>query len=175
VNAGRLCALTLLAGGCQHVTEIVVRVDSAVAVGASFDGPHGTQAQLGALSFVLDNLCFGTAIDTPEPEPRYASCVPLDGAGCLPVELGVVARGDWRDDELGVEVRGLAACPSGAETPTPYLVARARAPFVDGQVSLLSLRLDAGSVSDGTSAACPTVPIQGPLPAYEHGDGGGCP
>jgi hypothetical protein len=126
VSRALAVVLLLAAGACQSVTEIVVRVDSDLAAGAAFAASDGKQGRLSAVSFVLEDLAFATPIDVPEPEPTFTSCVPLSTAGCFPVELGAVARGDWSGRDFGIEVRGLSECSTGAPT-TPYLVARARA------------------------------------------------
>ncbi len=195
----RWCALALLACGCHSVTEIVVRVDSDLSAGASFMSPGHSVGTLDTLCFELAGLGFAELVAPPTPDPRYSAVLPLrtpalaTGA-CLPVELGVVARGDWSGGDLGlgldfgIEVRAQSSCD---DQVTPYLDARVRARFVDGQVSLLPVHLQAACATDAASGPfcaatercvveagvgrCETVTTEPTLAPYVALPSAGCP
>lgn len=161
--------LALVLGGCRSVTELVVRVGSDVAAGDAFDAPGGgggATGRLGAIAFGLEDLGFGTPIE-PLDQPGFSRCVPLQAGDCFPIELGVVAAGDWDGRDFGVEVRGLGSC--AAPSAPPYLVTRALARFVDGQLALLPLQLGEDGVCVDPSAAdggCAPTPTQPPIAEY---------
>ena len=145
---------------CQSTTELVVRVDSDLIPGAAFQTPASAPVRFDLVRFKLEMLRFGDAIDTLEPEPVFRDYVQLattavpDGAS-IPVELGVVARGNWRGRELGIEVRGQETESNPADDDDqPYIYTRALVSFVEGQVSLLSLHLSAACSVDAHGIPC---------------------
>lgn len=187
MNAGFAALVFLAFGlvGCKSVTELVVRVDSDLAPGSSFVTPSGAQVRFSGLRFKLEMLQFGTEIDQLEPEPVFKEYVALlssenPGGAPLPVELGVVARGDWHERVLGVEVRGQAS--EGDLTDdngTAFFFTRVQARFVAGEVGLLPVHLFSSCSLDahptigkcngnercvpaatGPSLACEAIPIE---------------
>lgn len=185
----RALAAVFVLAACHSNTELVVRVESDLAPGAPFAAGMGT-SRFSFVRFKLEMLPFGDAVDQLEPEPVFRDYVQLrtpevpDGAD-LPVELGVVARGDWRDRVLGVEVRGQAAeSDPDKDSERAYIYTRALAHFIDGDVVLLTVRLlGACAVAAGAtpeckdhercvlgasgSTTCETIPIDAALPHYE--------
>jgi hypothetical protein len=149
----RFLACALLLGGCQKLTEVVVRVDSTIAPGSEFNTKDGSS---GTFSAVCLNLLpgFGTAVQaspSSSEEVVLETSTMLTSGSCLPIELGVVAKDDWSGLPFAIEVRGSASC---AEADN-YLYARAETQFVDGKTTLLTVTLDpACSVDESIGPSC---------------------
>lgn len=162
----------LLAGllatcACRPVTEIVVRVDSDLRPGERFTTPAGVPVTFSVLRFKLD-VAFGELVESTETQSDFAEFVALDttpdqvgGGARLPVELAVVARGDWRDRDFGIEIRGQAQSNDfDQDAREPFIYQRALARFREGEVLLLPVRLHGLCSVDGTDGT-PVLPCKG--------------
>jgi hypothetical protein len=174
---GALLVAALGCSGCEPVTEIVVRVDSDLRPGERFTTPTGASVVFAVLRFKLD-VSFGEIVERTDTQSDFNEFVTLDtsvdqrGAGAhLPVELAVVARGDWRERDFGIEVRGQAQSNDfDRDDEEPFIYQRALARFRDGAVLLLPIRLHGLCAVDGTLGT-PQLPCSGARQACDS-DGG---